>query len=185
MFQVFPLAFSYTYIYIPWISRCGLICPGPAAVIYDARLRERKGRSNARIAYDILAIDYPAWRLSPFAESSAVRSSAALIDVNARRVSSRHTIRFNFRSQSVASRDSVNAPSAGQPGGQPRYGPQVMSVLCLCASSIHQSARSVTQTGKILPSPPSDALCEQRVTPSQEIPTDELALLAKLEEANR
>ncbi|KAG5314682.1 EVI5 protein, partial [Pseudoatta argentina] len=60
-----------------------------------------------------------------------------------------------------------------------------MSVLCLCTSSVHQSTRNVTQAGKILPSPPSDTLCEQRITPSQEIPTDELALLAKLEEANR
>ncbi|XP_077281043.1 ecotropic viral integration site 5 isoform X1 [Temnothorax americanus] len=85
------------------------------------------------------------------------------------------------RSQNAAW-DSVNAP-AGQLGLS-RYGPQVMSVLCLCTSSIHQSTRNVTQTGKILPSPPSDTLCEQRITPSQEIPTDELALLAKLEEAN-
>ncbi|KAG5314371.1 EVI5 protein, partial [Acromyrmex insinuator] len=60
-----------------------------------------------------------------------------------------------------------------------------MSVLCLCTSNVHQSTRNVTQAGKILPSPPSDTLCEQRITPSQEIPTDELALLAKLEEANR
>ncbi|KYN02944.1 hypothetical protein ALC62_06232 [Cyphomyrmex costatus] len=86
------------------------------------------------------------------------------------------------RSQNAAW-DSVNAP-VGQLGLS-RYGPQVMSVLCLCTSSIHQSTRNVTQTGKILPSPPSDTLCEQRITPSQEIPTDELALLAKLEEANR
>ncbi|KMQ94214.1 tbc1 domain family member [Lasius niger] len=86
------------------------------------------------------------------------------------------------RSQSVV-RDSVNA-SVGQLGLS-RYGPQVMSVLCLCTSSIHQSTRNVTHTGKILPSPPLDTLCEQEITPSQEIPTDELALLAKLEEANR
>jgi hypothetical protein len=59
-----------------------------------------------------------------------------------------------------------------------------MSVLCLCTNNIHQSTRDIIQAGKILPSP-SNTLCEQRVTPSQEIPTDELALLAKLEEANR
>ncbi|KYN29205.1 hypothetical protein ALC57_01327 [Trachymyrmex cornetzi] len=86
------------------------------------------------------------------------------------------------RSQNAAW-DSVNAP-IGQLGLS-RYGPQVMSVLCLCTSSVHQSTHNVTQAGKILPSPPSDTLCEQRITPSQEIPTDELALLAKLEEANR
>ncbi|XP_019697545.1 ecotropic viral integration site 5 ortholog isoform X1 [Harpegnathos saltator] len=88
------------------------------------------------------------------------------------------------RGQSVAQQDGINASINGQLGLS-RYGPQVMSVLCLCTSNIHQSTRNVTQTGKILPSPPLDTLCEQRVTPSQEIPTDELALLAKLEEANR
>ncbi|CAD1471973.1 unnamed protein product, partial [Heterotrigona itama] len=73
--------------------------------------------------------------------------------------------------------------AAGQLGLS-RYGPQVMSVLCLC-TTVHQTAQNNSQASKILPSTPPISSEEERINSSQEIPTDELALLAKLEEANR
>ncbi|XP_078044708.1 ecotropic viral integration site 5 isoform X1 [Augochlora pura] len=65
-----------------------------------------------------------------------------------------------------------------------RYGPQVMSVLCLC-TTVHQITQSKDQGSKILPSLPPVSSEEERITATQEISIDELALLAKLEEANR
>lgn len=59
-----------------------------------------------------------------------------------------------------------------------------MSVLCLC-TTVHQTAQNNSQASKILPSTPPISSEEERINSSQEIPTDELALLAKLEEANR
>lgn len=73
--------------------------------------------------------------------------------------------------------------AAGQLGLS-RYGPQVMSVLCLC-TTVHQTAQNSSQASKILPSSPPVSSEEESINSSQEIPTDELALLAKLEEANR
>lgn len=59
-----------------------------------------------------------------------------------------------------------------------------MSVLCLC-TTVHQTGQTNRQASKTLPSSPPIQSEEERINSSQEIPTDELALLAKLEEANR
>ncbi|XP_014612621.1 PREDICTED: ecotropic viral integration site 5 ortholog isoform X1 [Polistes canadensis] len=91
--------------------------------------------------------------------------------------------------------------------GSTSHGPQLMSLLRLC-TTVHQqqqqqqhqqkqqqqqqqqSSSSSPQFGslqpdKIFPNPSSEFYQVERINLSQEIPTDELALLAKLEEANR
>lgn len=73
--------------------------------------------------------------------------------------------------------------AAGQLGLS-RYGPQVMSVLCLC-TTVHQTGQNNNQASKILPNTSPISSEEESINSLQEIPTDELALLAKLEEANR
>lgn len=60
-----------------------------------------------------------------------------------------------------------------------------MSVLCLC-TTVHQTGhQNNNQASKILPNTSPISSEEESINSLQEIPTDELALLAKLEEANR
>ncbi|KAK2584004.1 hypothetical protein KPH14_006462 [Odynerus spinipes] len=74
--------------------------------------------------------------------------------------------------------------------GSTRHGPQLMSLLRLC-TTVHQQQSSSSShcdtrhSDKIFPTPSAEFYQVERINSSQEIPTDELALLAKLEEANR
>ncbi|KAL2727122.1 ecotropic viral integration site 5 isoform X6 [Vespula squamosa] len=85
-----------------------------------------------------------------------------------------------------------NGTPVGQLGST-RHGPQLMSLLRLC-TTVHQQQQqqqqqssqcSTLHSDKIFPNPSSELYQKERINSSQEIPTDELALLAKLEEANR
>nr|XP_050849890.1 ecotropic viral integration site 5 ortholog isoform X5 [Vespula vulgaris] len=87
-----------------------------------------------------------------------------------------------------------NGTPVGQLGST-RHGPQLMSLLRLCTTVHHHhqqqqqqqqsSQYSTLHSDKIFPNPSSEFYQKERINSSQEIPTDELALLAKLEEANR
>ncbi|XP_035736999.1 ecotropic viral integration site 5 ortholog-like isoform X9 [Vespa mandarinia] len=94
-----------------------------------------------------------------------------------------------------------NGTPVGQLGST-HHGPQLMSLLRLCTTVHHhhhhhhqqqqqqQQQQQSSQCGilhsdKIFPNPLSELYQEERINSSQEIPIDELALLAKLEEANR